>query len=144
MPAVERVCAFSSGESTANGRLVNPCTAALCTCELPVTRYLLWVYYICTKEDSLALLPLLEVGHGSPTVHCLISANKQHEAVPEVMRHPDVKNFSDYDFGDLSQSIPHISKDTFFLHDSCPCCYQVNLPPAPPPPQLLNDYGEVS
>ena len=142
MLAVERVCAFSSGESTANGRLANPCTAALCARELPVTFFgcttcvpskTVWRCSHCWK---------LAMDH----LHCLVSANKQREAVPEVMRHPDVKNFFDYDFGDLSvpppwcQSVPHISQDTFYLHDGCPCCYQVNLPPAPPPTFY---YGSV-
>jgi hypothetical protein len=35
MSAVERVCAFSSGESTANGRLANPCAAALYSLGVP-------------------------------------------------------------------------------------------------------------
>jgi hypothetical protein len=80
-------------------------------------------------------------------LHCLVSGNKQHEAVPEVMRHPDVKNFVDYDFGDLSElpprceSLPQISKNTFFLHHGCPCCCQVDLPPACPP---TFDYGSVA
>ncbi len=142
MSAVEPVCSFSSGESTANGRLANPCTAALCARELPVTFFgcttcvpskTVWRCSHCWK---------LAMDH----LHCLVSANKQREAVPEVMRHPDVKNFFDYDFGDLSvpppwcQSVPHISQDTFYLHDGCPCCYQVNLPPAPPPTFY---YGSV-
>jgi hypothetical protein len=145
---VRSVCSFSQSESTPIGRLINPCTAGVhprnnpvpitffgCTTCLPSKR--LWRCSSCWKG---ALKQAMQLAKGS----------KSRQPVEEVMGHPDMAKFLAVDFDGLDsvpaptwcRPLPFVSLDTHLEHDGCPCCYNFELPLAPPlSPDLESSFN---